>query len=604
MIGQLPLDGFPSGCGDDLQPSFGDLGEPLASIDFCVVDLETTGTGKDAAITEIGAARVCGGELVGEFQTLVDPERPVPAEISALTGITSSMLQGAPTLGAALPSFLEFSRGCVMVAHNARFDMGFLHRGCDTLGYRWAPRQVLDTLALARQIIPRGEVANYRLGTLAAHIRADTTPTHRALEDVRATVDLLHYLIARVGNRGVSTLEDLVAMMRPVSAARRERAPWAKDLPRAAGVYWFYRHDTRNGKGADPLPEGTAAPRELLYVGTSVDIRRRVQSYFTASEKRARMEDMIRQADGVDCVECRTPLEARVRELRLITSHQPRYNRRSKRAAHPWWITLTDEPFPRLSVVRDPKEKVRFGPFPGREAAQLVVEALQDAFPVRRCTGRLSVRRPSAACALAELGRCPAPCDHRISREDYGALVDEVAQALAGETGPVVAKHAARLGSLADQQRFEEADDVRRRLQAYLDTSRRHHRIDSLAGCAQIVAARRTADTFAPAGAAGRPGWEIHVIRYGRLAGAARTRPGESAVRVAEDAVLLAESVPAPSSGAAAFPEESELVATWLEQPGVRLIDIEGDWSWPLHTTIAAEDLPGVLARRRGREEH
>ncbi|WOP17616.1 DEDD exonuclease domain-containing protein [Raineyella sp. LH-20] len=622
MITQLPLDGPPR-ITDDLQPSFGDLGEPLAAVDFCVVDLETTGTGRDAAITEIGASHVRAGEVVGEFQTLVDPECPVPAEISALTGITPRLLRGAPTLPMVLPAFLEFSRGCVMVAHNARFDMGFLRRGCDALGYPWQPRQVLDTLALARQIIPRTEVRNYALGTLAAHVRADTTPTHRALEDVRATVDLLHYLIARVGNRGVSTLEDLVAMMRPVSPARRQRAPWAKDLPHAPGVYWFYRGDRRTPRTTDPATDpaapalvpatppdrslGPAAcerpddgPREILYVGTSVDIRRRVQGYFTASERRARMEDMIRQAEGVDCVECRTPLEARVREVRLITAHQPRYNRRSKRAAHPVWIVLTDEAYPRLSVVRDPGDKVRFGPFPGREAAQPVVEALQEAFPVRRCTTRLSVRRPTAACALAEMGRCPAPCDHRISREDYALVVGDVVTAMAGDVAAVVRAHADRIGPLSDQQRYEEADEVRARLQDYLDTSRRHHRIASLVDCPQLVAARRTTDTFAPAGAAGRPGWEIHVIRHGRLAGAARTRPGESAVRVAEEAVLLAESVPAARRGDATIPEETGLIASWLEEPGVRLIDIQGDWMWPLRATVTPDALPQVLAGLRG----
>lgn len=607
MIDQLPLDG-PSPDAAARQPSFADLGEALVAVDFCVVDLETTGTGKDAAITEIGAARVCGGEVVGEFQTLVDPQRPIPAEISALTGITRSMVRDAPTLAAVLPAFLEFSRGCVMVAHNAGFDMGFLRRACEALGYAWRPRQVVDTLALARQIIPRGEVSNYRLGTLAAHVRAATAPTHRALDDVRATVDVLHYLVARVGNRGVTTLEELVALMRPVSATRRQRAPWAKDLPHVPGVYWFYRGSAPPGPTpGEALPgDGLtlAPPREILYVGTSVDVRRRVQGYFTASEKRARMEEMIRQADGVGFVECRTPLEARVRELRLITTHQPRYNRRSRRAAHPVWVVLTDEAYPRLSVVRDPQEKVRFGPFAGREAAQLVVESLQESFGVRRCGTRLSVRRPSPPCALAEMGRCPAPCDHRISRAEYADVLVPLLDALAGEVRPVVAAHGRRLGPLAEQERFEEAEEVRRRLQAFLDASRRHHRIESVARCPQIVAARRTTDTFAPAGAAGRPGWEIHVIRYGRLAGAARTRPGESAIRLAQEAVLLAESVPRPRSGAAAFPEEVEQVARWLEEPGVRLVEVQGEWIWPLHAALAAEDLPGLLARHRSGDEH
>ncbi len=584
MIDQSPL--------DELQPSFADLGEPLVEVEFCVVDLETTGTGRQAGITEIGAAKVCGGEVVGEFQTLVDPQRPMPAEISVLTGITPSMLADAPTLAAVLPAFLEFSRGCVMVAHNARFDMGFLARGCAELGYDWAPRHVIDTLTLARRVIPRGEVRNYTLGTLSALVRTTTPPTHRALDDVRATVDLLHYLIGRVGNQDVSTLEDLVAFTHPVSATRRARASWAKKLPHAPGVYWFYREDT-----AEAATDGDPAGREVLYVGTSVDLGRRVAGYFTASEKRARMEDMIRQADGVDYVACRTPLEAQVRELRLITAHQPRYNRRSKRAAHPVWIVLTDEAYPRLSIVRDPGDKVRFGPFAGREAAQQVVEALQEAFPVRRCTTRLSVRRTSPPCALAEMGRCPAPCDHSISPEGYAGIIAATRECLAGETATVLASHAARLGPLADQGRYEEAADVTGRLRAFLDASRRHHRITSVAGCRQIVAARRTADTFAPPGAAGKPGWEIHVIRYGRLAGAARTRPGESAVRLAEETVLLAESVIAPGSGPSrTLMEETDLIARWLEQPGVRLIDIDGEWMWPLHADVPAEELPQRVA--------
>ena len=108
------------------QPTFDDLGTPLSLVTFCVVDLETTGGGVDDRVTEIGAVKVRGGELIGEFQTLVNPNTHIPGLIAVLTGITDTMVADAPRLGAVLPSFLEFAAGCVLVAHNAGFDVGFL----------------------------------------------------------------------------------------------------------------------------------------------------------------------------------------------------------------------------------------------------------------------------------------------------------------------------------------------------------------------------------------------------------------------------------------------------------------------------------------------
>src|SRR5918992_5400759 len=110
------------------QRSFEDLGIPLAAVQFCVVDLETTGgSPATSEITEIGAIKVCCGEVQGTFHTLVDPGRPVPAFIRLLTGITDKMLVDAPPIEAVLPSFLEFSKDCVLVAHNAHFDISFLN---------------------------------------------------------------------------------------------------------------------------------------------------------------------------------------------------------------------------------------------------------------------------------------------------------------------------------------------------------------------------------------------------------------------------------------------------------------------------------------------
>src|SRR5690348_7180346 len=110
------------------QMSFDELGRPLRDLTFCVVDLETTGAAvsQGAMITEIGAVKVRGGEVLGEFQTLVNPHTAIPPFIAVLTGITNSMVSQAPAIESVLPAFLEFAAGCVLVAHNAPFDVGFL----------------------------------------------------------------------------------------------------------------------------------------------------------------------------------------------------------------------------------------------------------------------------------------------------------------------------------------------------------------------------------------------------------------------------------------------------------------------------------------------
>lgn len=549
-----------------LQPSFDDLGRPLAEATFCVVDLETTGSSAEDGITEIGAVKVRGGEVLGEFQTLVNPNTHIPALVAVLTGITDSMVAGAPRLAEVLPSFLEFAHGCVLVAHNARFDVGFLQRACAELGYPWPGFEVVDTVALARQALLRDEVPNVKLATLAAHFRATTSPTHRALDDARATVDVLHGLLERVGSLGATTLEDLTEFARKVSPQRRAKRGFATSVPSAPGVYQFIADLTG--------PDG-AVRRQVLYVGKSQNLRKRVASYFTAAETRPRMDEMVRIATGVETTTCRTPLEAEVLELRLIAAHSPRYNRRSKFPERQLWLKLTREAFPRLSLVRAVSDDGAgyFGPFRRRAAAEQVMAAVYEAFGLRQCSTRLSTRRPSAACALAGMGRCSAPCELTAGAKLYSQVAEQVACCLAGDVRAVFQRTEPRLNQLVREQRFEDAAVLTERLDAFSRSALRHHRLASLAACAQIVAACRT-----------EAGWEVHVVRHGRLAAAALARPGEVPQQVARDAVAAAEWVARPAGPApAAIIEETERIADWLERPGVRLIEIDGDWSWPLH---------------------
>jgi DNA polymerase III epsilon subunit family exonuclease len=196
------------------QSTLQDFGRPLNEITFLVIDLETTGGAPHlgAGITEIGAVKVRAGEVLGEFKSFIDPQHPVPAYITDLTGITDEMVFQAPTIAQIFPSLLEFMGSpeeTVLVAQNAPFDLSFLTYSARTHGFDWPKYPVLDTAIIARKVLSRDEVPNCKLGTLAEFFGTQTRPNHRALDDARATVDVFHGLLERLGSHDIYTLEEL-----------------------------------------------------------------------------------------------------------------------------------------------------------------------------------------------------------------------------------------------------------------------------------------------------------------------------------------------------------------------------------------------------------
>lgn len=544
-----------------------DVGTPLHTVPFCVVDLETTGgRADDLGITEVGAVRVQGGEVVGEFQTLVNPRRPIPSFVSVLTGITNSDVAAAPVLESVLPAFLEFSRDCVFVAHNAPYDMGYLRAACEAFGYRWSPRAVIDTARLGRAVVKRDEIRNHKLATLAAYFHTSTTPNHRALDDARATVEVFHGLLARIGSVGVTTLEDLTGYSSRVSDSVRRKKHLADGLPAAPGVYIF------NG------PKD-----ETLYVGTSTNIRNRVRSYFTASEQRTRMAEMVSLATGVTPLVCASPLEAAVRELRLIAERQPRYNRRSRHPERRRWLKLTVEAAPRLSLVKAPADDLHrgaayLGPL-SRSSAQAVSEVLQVALSLRTCQERLSIKRPRTPCSMYGLGRCCAPCAGPEGMAEYGEVATRARSAFVSDAGLVVEPVLQRLGELSGAQRYEEAATLLSNLRTFLRVADGTMQRQALREAGEIVAGEIEGDTPV-----------VHVIRYGRLAGAARGRPGSSVSDVAQAALATATSVTEPSGpGPACLTEEADAVLTWLRKPGVRILQVSQPWALPVGSAARFE---------------
>lgn len=189
--------------------------EDLFQTTFVVLDLETSGASPKtgSAITEIGAVKVCGGQVLGTFKTFVNPGTPLPPFITELTGITDEMLIDAPRIESVLPLLFEFlgsERTTVFVAHNAPFDLSFLKASAALHGYSWPNFRVVDTVKAARFVLTKDDVANYQLGTLAAYFRTEIAPSHRALDDALATVDVLHGIIERMGTFGITTINQMI----------------------------------------------------------------------------------------------------------------------------------------------------------------------------------------------------------------------------------------------------------------------------------------------------------------------------------------------------------------------------------------------------------
>ncbi|BBY30561.1 DEDD exonuclease domain-containing protein [Mycolicibacterium sediminis] len=553
----------------------GGAGLALHDTTFVVVDLETTGgrstdsapgRGDHDRITEIGAVKIRGGRVIGELGTLVDPGRSIPPKIVALTGITTAMVCDAPRIESVLPSFLEFSRGAVLVAHNAGFDVGFLRAAAERCGIPWPRPPVLCTVKLARRVLTREEAPSVRLSALAELFRATTTPTHRALDDARATVDVLHALIERVGNQGVHTFADLRAYLPDVTAAQRSKRHLARAMPARPGVYLF--------RGPSD---------EVLYVGTAVDLRRRVAQYFNGADPRTRMKEMVALASRVDHVECAHDLEAGVRELRLLAAHAPPYNRRSKFPHKWWWVVLTEEPFPRFSVVRSPRHDRMIGPFRLRADAAETAALLARFTGVRTCASRLSrSARHGRACPERELSPCPAA--REATAEEYAPGPARAERLIAGYEHTALRAVLAEVDDLAARGRYETAARLRDHAATAIDALWRGQRLRALVDVDEMVAAR-------PDGAGG---WHLVVVRHGQLSAAGNAGRGVPPMPVVEAISAAAQTIlPTQAPLGGALVEETALIARWLAQPGVRVVRVSTESENGYASPIGAA---GVLA--------
>src|SRR5205809_808587 len=325
----------------------------LEDATFVVVDLETTGLRPGSSrICEIGAVRVRDFELAEEFELLVDPGVPLGAAISALTGLHDAELRGQPHPGIAVRRFLEFAADAVLVAHNARFDLGFIDCETERLTGGRLAGPVVDTVGLARCLLA-GRTRRAGLGSLAQFFGTAARPCHRALPDAQATSEILLQLIGLAQERGARTVADLVEL----SAPRRRRVYGKRSLafgaPTLPGVYLF-----RDVHG------------QVLYVGRARDLRARLRSYFRSERQRPAVEAALAAVETIEWRIVGSELEAALEELRLLRELRPPANARSTRPDRHVYLRRRGDGW---VVSEQPTE---LGPLKSRRLAQAAARVL------------------------------------------------------------------------------------------------------------------------------------------------------------------------------------------------------------------------------------
>jgi DNA polymerase III subunit epsilon len=543
-----------------VQQSLEDLGTPLVNVEFAVLDLETTG-GSPATdqITEVGVVKVCGGEVTGTFHTLVNPRMPIPPMITALTGITNAMVANQEPIEVVLPCLLEFLGDAVLVAHNASFDTRFLQAALHAHAYPPLESKVVCTARLARILLPRDEIPNVKLASLAYYLRAGTQPCHHAFMEAKATVDVLHALLERAAGFGVLALNDLLTFPKIRTQQRHSyrKIHLADVLPRSPGVYLFRGRNN-----------------EVLYVGKAgKDLRGRVRSYFSG-DGRAKVEELLDALVSIDHIVCANDLEASVREVSLIQRYRPHYNRRSRDPERFYcYLKLTRDRWPRLSIVRKLLDDGAhyLGPFTSTAQAELVKDAIEDALPLRRCTQAIGARKRVPACVLLELGRCLGPCTGEADADQYAGHIATLTRCLdGGDPELLLTPLRQKMQSYAADQRYEQAALMRDRLEALSRALDDRRRIATICAAGELVLAKPH-----PCGR------EVTVLRHGQLVSVTVVPTG--------GAIQLTHRVPGQDPEPITGPpprhrvDEIRLVARWLDQVAgeAELVAVSGTFASP-----------------------
>ncbi len=379
------------------------------------VDLETTGTSAAAdAITEIGIVRVeadpagIAPPRVTEWSTLVNPGMPIPPEIEGLTGITNAMVRDAPSFSRVADEVLARTAGALFVAHNARFDYGFLKHAFARQQRAFSAR-VLCTVRLSRRLFP--DEPRHNLDSVIARHGLPVSGRHRALGDARVLWTFVQTLYRDLPP---DTIEAAAKRVLKTPSLPPQLAPDALDtLPEASGVYLFY--------GLNALP---------LYIGKSKNLRERVGAHFSSDYRSATDTRLSAELQRIEFEETAGEIGALLREAALVKSMLPAHNHALRRKAESGVLELPAAPGPPDFVPAasvEPRELPgRFGPFSSKRQARETLRSLAAEHAL--CWKALGLEKRLGPCFARQVQRCAGTC---VGAESAAAHHERLRHALA-----------------------------------------------------------------------------------------------------------------------------------------------------------------------------
>ena len=406
----------------------------LGSATFAFLDIETTGgNSSHDRITEIGIRFWRAGEVVGEWQTLINPETRISPFIESLTGISDAMVADAPVFEDITGVLEEQLKDTIFVAHNVRFDYGFIKAEFRRLGLLFSAK-VLCTVKLSRTLYPG--FRRHNMDALIERHHLEQVQRHRALGDVSAMMAFFEHALAEKGSDAMEAA--IRNLLQSPSIPSNLPTDVLQDLPRGPGVYRFY--------GENDV---------LLYVGKSTNIAQRVASHFSGDHNSSRGIRMSESLRRVDWTETAGELGALLLELKQIKQLKPLFNRRSRAAKNLVSIELAENSSGYLQArlvweIEPHRLGDYFGLFRSKKDAE---KALSGIAAKNDLCNKLLGLEPGGdgPCFQRSLGRCRGACDGGEDVVRYNLRTQIAFHGLRLKTwpwkGPVgVVEHNARTG--------------------------------------------------------------------------------------------------------------------------------------------------------------
>lgn len=442
-----------------LSPEAAETISSLNDTVFTVFDVETTGlSAVNNRMTEIGIVKIRGGEIIDEYETLMNPGEFIPPYITQMTGITNEMVHKKPAFEELAPQILNFigSSGVILGGHNVRFDYSFLNESLLRAGYNRLEYPSLCTARLARRL--SRSLPSKSLDSLKRHFGIYTKRKHRAIDDARATAQILSIFIEQlVSEFEFETADEIIGFQfkkiyddTKTTARFKKLKINLKEVPQKPGIYFMFNKND-----------------EIIYIGKAKSLKERLGSYFYHNTSHStKVKKLVRYVHRVEWETTGSELSALLAESRMIKSHKPRFNSAIKSYRKFPFIKIdVNRAFPKVQKVFEiiPDGAKYYGPFASSFTVNNLIERINRLYKLRKCDDiNLKPAKNHSTCMYFEIGQCGAPCNFTSSAAEYHREVKRVDKFLLSDSEEGAVRFLEReMEIAAGEENFEHASHLR-----------------------------------------------------------------------------------------------------------------------------------------------